>query len=230
VNQRARIAAASQAGLTVVEVLVAMVLLVVGLVAALGVFSTALRESFGAQRRVQLVSLAQREMERLQAQPFDLLELDAYPTAVADPGQNPGDPRAFVQGNSLRILTSYHDQASVPPAGSAASEELVVDPDADPAADGVSVAPTSEGVPIGSPGGEQATATVHRFISRRDEDCTLSVVGLPLADLCPAEQGAKRITVAITAPPAGNRAGPNKPVYLSTVVTDPDAAPLDLPL
>lgn len=223
---RARLA--SEEGFGLVEVLAAAVIVAGGLIATLGALDSASRATSGAQLHEQAISLAQREVERLEAHPFARLELDVAPAAATDPDpNNPADPRAYVEANDFLILKSYHNRAAGPPAGSADREPLIIDPDADPTADGVSISPVSTGVPIGPPpaGGPQTTATVYRFVTRREESCTLLGTGV---DLCPAEQGSRRITVAVRVDPATNGVGPRKPVYVSSVVTDPAAAPLDL--
>jgi hypothetical protein len=196
-----------------IEVLVAVFILAMGIIGAMGVFMSAAKGTYAAERSGQGISLAERELERLAATPFSLLELDSYPTVAAS------GPGSFVSGANFRIAASY----SRPPAEATLLEPLVVDPDANPAADGTSIVPVSVNVAIGPPGGP--TATVYRFITRRDESCPV----LGLLDACPAEQGSKRLTIAVIQNQTGNGVRP-RPVYASTVVTDPSVAPLDLPL
>jgi len=215
----------SEEGFSLVEVLIAALILTVGMVGSLGALDAATKSTFSAQRHEQSIALAQREMEKLTAVSFARLELDTAPAAIADASNNPEDPRAYVSGANFQILASYHDRAAGAPTGSPGSEPLVIDPDVDPAADGVSIPAMTQGVTVGG-GGAQQTATVYRFVTRRDESC--DVLG-PI-DLCPAEQGSKRLTVAVRMNAVGNGAGSSKPVYVSSVVTDPDAAALDLPL
>lgn len=220
---------AGEAGFGIVEVMVAALLLSVGILGTMLALDGAARGSYSAQRHEQAISLAQRELEKVTAFPFNRIELDGYPTAVADPNpNNPSDPRAYVSGSNFLIKKSYNNSAAGKPADTGTSEPLVVDPDAAPAADGYSIPTITQNVPIGPPsaGGIQQEATVWRFVTYRDENCAV----LGLIDLCPAEHGSKRITVAVALERSGNGAGPTKPTYLTSLVTDPDAAPLDLPL
>jgi Tfp pilus assembly protein PilV len=218
-----------EAGFGIVEVMVASVLLAVGILGTMLALDGATRGSFSAQRHEQAISLAQRELEKITAYPFARIELDGYPSAVVDPTpNNPSDPRQYVSGTNFQIKKNYNNSAAGKPADTGTTEPLVADPDGDPAADGYSIPTISQNVPIGPPsaGGVQQEATIWRFVTYRDENCAV----LGLIDLCPAEQGSKRITVAVALEPSGNGSGPSKPTYLTSLVTDPDAAALDLPL
>ena len=223
---------ADESGFGIVEVLIASVLLAVGILATMTALDGATRGSYSAQRNEQAISLAQREIEEIAAVPFDRIELDALPgnVAASDPN-NPSDPRAYVSGSNFMIKRNYHDSSAGPPTDTASSEPMIVDPDADPAADGYSIPAVTQNVPVGAVGanGAQQEATIWRFVTRRDENC--EILGVGLLDLCPAEQGARRVTVAVALEqPAAGTGGPQKPTYVTTVVTDPDVAPLDLPL
>jgi len=205
--------------------------LLIGILATIGALEGASKASYSAQRHEQAISIAQREIEKIAAFPWDFVELDSYPTAVVDATpNNPADPRAYVSGTNFALKRNYYDSAAGPPSDSPAQEAMVTDPDASPTADGYSIPPLSQNVPVGPPSasGVQPEATIWRFVTRRAEDCSL--LDLPLVNLCPGEQGAKRVTVAVALEPAGNGAAPSKPTYLTTVVTEPDVAPLDLPL
>ena len=207
---------ASEQGFGLIEVLTAAILLSVGLVGALTAFDAASEASFTAQRHEQVISLAQAEVERLEAVPFGQLALNAHPTWVDDPApDNPSDPRAFVSGTDFMILENYHD-ADAPGGVVTAPEPMVVD-----SASGI--APVEAGVSIGpsSPNGAQPAATVYRFVTRREEGCLASASGT----VCPDTNRSKRITVAVLPDEVGNGAGPHKPVYVSSVVTAPEPTP-----
>lgn len=215
---------ADQSGFGIVEVLVASVLLAVGILATVGALEGASKGSYSAQRHEQAISLAQREIEQIVARPFADIALNTMPTAVVDPTpNNPSDPRAYIAGTDFMIKRNYYNSAAGPPPDHPDREALVV-------AGSSPIAPLTQNVPLGpaSAGGVQTEATIWRFVTRREDDCAL--LDLPLLDLCAAEQGTKRVTVAVALEPAGSGAAPNKPTYLTTVVTDPQAAPLDLPL
>ncbi len=215
---------ADQSGFGIVEVLVASVLLAVGILATISALDGAAKGTYSAQRHEQAISLAQREIEQIVAQPFEEIALSTMPTAVADATpNNPADPRAYIAGTNFMIKRNYYNSAAGPPPDHPDRETLVVDGSS-------SITPLTQNVPLGpaSAGGVQPEATIWRFVTRREDDCAL--LDLPLVDLCAAEQGTKRITVAVALESSGNGAAPSKPTYLTTVVTDPDAAPLDLPL
>lgn len=224
--------AREESGFGVVEVLVAAVVLAVGILATVGALDGASKASYGAQRHEQAISLAQREIERIAAYPFARVELDAAPTATSDADpNNPTDPRAYVvAGGNYLIKRNYNNSAAGAPPDNADREPFVVDPDADPVADGYSIPAVSLNVPVGavSATGIQAEATVWRFVTRRKEGCRLT--SLPLVDLCPGAQGARRVVVAVAFEPVGGEAASPKPIYLTSLVGDPTVAPLDLPL
>lgn len=219
---------AAESGFGVVEVLAAAVVVAIGLVGAMTAFDAATKRSYGAQLHEQAISLGQGEIERLASYPLDELELDVAPTAVSDLQQNPDDPRAYVAGTDFLILRNYHDRTSGTPdeleREGRSTEPLILDPDADPAADGVSIPPTNVGVPLGpvSPTGAQETATVHRFITERAEPC----LEVGAAVHCPDESRSKRLTVAVVLEGEDSSPGPDKPVYVSSVATElPEETP-----
>ena len=95
--------ACSEGGFTLVEVLVAMFILLVGIVAAFGVFSSSKNASLASQRQEIAVHQAQREMERLRAFQYAELGLTATPVASTDPN-NPNNK--VLAGNKFRVKTS----------------------------------------------------------------------------------------------------------------------------
>lgn len=70
---------ARQDGVTLIEVIVTMVIILVGLMATLGVFSTAGSATFTAQRKAAVVALAQRDLERIRPTEYASLGLSATP-------------------------------------------------------------------------------------------------------------------------------------------------------
>lgn len=207
----------SQDGFTLVEVLAAMLVLVLGLGFALDGLHGYVRASLGTQRTSQGTSLAEREIETIRSQKYASIGLTAavaHAASGAPAGdENPANPDYWVNANgTLRIAASYHD------AGATAAADVV---SPEPMVTGGTVAHMSTGVAVSG-----TTATVYRYVTQRTEgSCLLS---LPVG--C-SSIGSKRVTVAVVldrAPTGGARNGVIKPIYLSTVVSDPSTAPLNL--
>jgi len=71
--------------MTLVEVLVAMIVLVVGIVSMMGLFDGARKLTLVAERRESITHLAQRELERLQSVPYSELAMASPPAHEAMP-------------------------------------------------------------------------------------------------------------------------------------------------
>lgn len=237
----------SERGFTIVEVLVAALLLVVGIGATIASFVGPQEQTLVAQRLSQASALAERELEELTTRPFAVLGMRQMPAPVSDASDSPTDPRAH-----LRAPASCGD----PSASNATC--LLVRQNFNRVADGRLAGTVPSGEPlVGASKGVEPKEivngmTVHRFVSWQDRDpCALNIRdasvitqllnGLlnvlggftdKLADsvklnrlnlLCLSGNAVKRVTVAVTAPPAGNQAGPIKPVWMSTLVPNPGA-------
>ncbi|MGH2952058.1 MAG: type IV pilus modification PilV family protein [Solirubrobacterales bacterium] len=172
---------ADESGFTLIEGLVAGLVLVVGLLASIGVFESSGHESATGERQQVAVEQAHAELERLRDLPYDDLAVDAAQASLAGwpASGTPGNPAARVVGG--------------PPLGFSATEsgaeEMVVS-----AAANAGVDPHDE-VEIQS-GDTSMTLGVYRFVSWRNEDCELIDLGgltgslTPLLDaLSPATGG-----------------------------------------
>lgn len=240
----------AESGFTVVEVLVAALLLAVGIGTTIASFATPQKQTLGGQRLAQMSALAERELDELTTRPWALIALKQMPTPVSDSSNSPVDPRAHLRSPAscgtpassttcLRVRQNFNNVAQGPLAGTAAVGEALVG-----ASKGVAPSETLNGM------------TVHRFVSWQDRQAcapnigdgtaikgllnsvlnllggftdtlTTSVLNNRLNVLCLSGQAVKRITVAVTAPPAGNQAGPLKPVWMSTLVPNPGAGLLN---
>ena len=188
-----------EAGMGLIEVLVTVLVLTVGLLVSLSVFSEMSRATYVAQRKAVLVSMAQREMERLRVLPYDQIGLTG-PMPAGSPGRcrdplecphevlvsgglvEPG-PHAFtVQGVSgvIHRYVTWRPQAC-PALNAEVSREL-------------------------SGGWGQSEVDVRAA----------------LGDLCPGAENTKRITIVVSNKDTRKHFG--GPVRLSTVVTDPDSS------
>jgi prepilin-type N-terminal cleavage/methylation domain-containing protein len=182
-------------GFTLVEVLAAVALISIGVAATVRIFGASSRSLLRSQRIEIGVQQGQAELERLRTLPYGALALIAPPSTSSDPK----DPGSRVEGTSLRIRQNLTEPFVTTPGG---DEAAAVDP-----------APKDFSVGLG---GATVTGHLYRYVTWRDEPC-------PLA-LCPGGENTKRITVAVTIDPdpSGFR---RPPLWLSTVVVDPDAAP-----
>ncbi len=78
--------AKGERGLTVVEVVVAGMILVVGSLGVLGMVDTATRNTFRAEQSQTLNNVLQREMEKIRELPYEDVALSALPAQESDPG------------------------------------------------------------------------------------------------------------------------------------------------
>lgn len=159
----------SDAGVTIVEVVVAALILAVGSLAVLGLVDGASRASFRAEQSQSVSDKLQQEVERLKAASFSGLALKAAPSSSSDTSS----PANRVTGTSY-----YVDRAKT------TSAPLVIDPSAGTIGTGGSV-PQTEQFTLGDVKG-----TIYRYVVWRDDPTC------PEAK-CPGSQDAKRAIVAI---------------------------------
>lgn len=236
-------------GFGLVEAMAATVVIAVGLIAVLGAFASTEKQTSVAQRQAQAAAIGQRELERLRDRPFDKLALTSIPTSAGGDGLDPGDPSpnnprnpSFYVNDSgspirLRIKQEFRDQTSAALAGTPTAGEPFV------TASPSGVAPTFTDSVDGN------GVTVHRYVTWRDESCaatlpgnlasrittnlsrfllttanqiTGTLLGTKLNLFCADTEDAKRVTVAVVPDRIGNNAGPDRPVWMSTLVYDPD--------
>lgn len=146
-HTRARLA--DESGMTLVEVVVAAIVLVLGASATFGVLAAATKNAQRAKASQVVLDLAQEELERMRSLPYDALAINAVPT----PSANPRDPNSRLQGSSFALRRN-------PPSE---FEPLVVDPDG--------VSPESR-FDVGTEEGGAVAGTVYRYVvSRTEPDC-----------------------------------------------------------
>jgi prepilin-type N-terminal cleavage/methylation domain-containing protein len=203
---------ASERGFTIVEVLVAVFVVSLGLLAVVGPLESAGRTAKTAERTEQLVSWGQREIERLRTQPYADLGHTTLPSheGSGSGDNNPRNPDFYVQDGAagertMLIKQDYNNSTSANVAGTPANGEELV-------AGGTVVSEEDFSV-------AGMTGQVYRFVSWRRENCT------NCAATAANGRNTKRVTVAVVADEAGNGSGAGKPIWLSTVVIDPSARP-----
>jgi hypothetical protein len=90
---------ADQRGTTLIEGLIAALLLTAGALGALQVFDAATRNNFRAEQSQVVVNRLQAELERIQALPYAQIAMTDSPGTSSDPL----DPRSMVSGPNLSI-------------------------------------------------------------------------------------------------------------------------------
>jgi len=184
---------AREDGFTLIELMVAIMVMAVGLIALVTSFDHSRDLVSVAEKTEVATHRAERELERILAMPYDSV---AHPSVPASSGDSSA-PASFVSGNSYQ-----YDQGSTGPE----SETLV--------------APTTGGPPTGgsvgvtpqpwNETGTRLTGQMQSFVTWTGEDdyCTAAD-----RTLC-----AKRVTVAVT---VGGPSPLRRPVLISTVMTSP---------
>jgi type II secretory pathway pseudopilin PulG len=236
--------------MTILETLVAAVVLVIGIAGGLVGFVGAQHLTFTAQRESQAARIAEADLESIVGRPYANIAVTALPSHVSDSdADNPSDPRYYVNdpsvythgcsGSTFAVLEDPHDATGGQIAEAPACGEQLVSSSAGGVSQSV---PTSSGEPSG---------TIYRFVTWRNESCNATSLGAhernllqtigdvvsglvtllfgsgnanpPATPFCSTPNNEKRVTVAVvlTQPTAG--VGLVKPVYLSTIVPDPAA-------
>jgi prepilin-type N-terminal cleavage/methylation domain-containing protein len=215
-----RRAVSSQAGFSLVEVLVVIMLVGIALVAILGAFDAATLTALGAQRHEQAVAFGQREVERLRTLDYATqLGMTSTPVHADVPAgdTNPVNPNFYVSASGLSIKENY---------GISSSATLATEPFVTTSADAKLTNPQVDPGPTHFDD-QGTTGTIYRYVTFRDEHCsTADIQGFSVADPCPGNQDTKRITVAVVLDAVGNRAGPSKPIWVSSIVSDRNATPV----
>jgi hypothetical protein len=156
-----------EAGVTIIEVVVAAVILAMGAMATFGVLSAATKNAQRAKASQVSLDLAQEEMERLRAVPYQDLGITRVPT----PAANPLNPNFRVQGTKFALQRTSVGEA----------EPLVVNE--------AGFSPESEFF-SGNPNAGGITGKVYRYVVwRNDKACPETQ--------CPGEHDYKQIVVAV---------------------------------
>ena len=215
-RSRIRPRLAAEHGFGILEAVMAAAVFLAFAGAAFAMLVDSQKRGANAERHEAAISLAQREIERLRQYGYAELGLTATPaSAPAGASANADNPAEFVSGNALRVKSNFRDRNSAPPPGVAAAGEPFVAP----LAAGIAPAPlrmTSSGYQF----------DVHRYVTWVDLTC---VVGS--TDQCNRDANndgaedpdAKRITVAVRPIAEQQLQAGSKPVWVTTVLTDPNS-------
>jgi hypothetical protein len=222
-SARARIG--REDGLTLIEVMIAMAIGIMLVLALSTTIDKGILNSLGHQRQASTLSIAQREVEKVRQTVaqygFDALALSGLPGAPT-PGAlatSPTNPDDFQTGYgtsavAFRIMESFHNTALGVATGTPAlGEPLVVGGTVAYPTTG-RVDPVTTGVVSGS-----VTAKVYRYVTKRTEACLT-------AGACDGDS--RRVTIVVV--PTNNPTTTlqtKSPFYFSTVVDNP--VPRDAP-
>jgi prepilin-type N-terminal cleavage/methylation domain-containing protein len=213
-----RRAKADDGGFTLIEMLMAVMLVTFGVAATIGVFTSSKKISLVAQRQEVGVHQAQREIERLRALPYEQIGLTAKPSVANRLENNPNKVGYYVDANTTDASSFTVRELGAQPA---LTEHFAL-PDSDPPGGdsfAVDPAPTTFNV-----GGSGISGVIYRYVTWRDEPCGIDATA---QQLCPGYTNTKRLIVAVKIDNTGNRAGLTKPIWVSSVVIDPESEPYE---
>ncbi len=195
----------SQSGVTMVEVVMAVLILAIGSLAVLAAIDTGARGSYKAEQSQIAVSRAQAEMERIKSLPYSEVALTGTPSA----GQQPDDPASRVAGTSYGLDRAGTTLRPLVYNGSA----LV--------AGGTVAGGTLSPTPTAFTSGD-VSGTIYRYVVWvNDARCPDS--------LCPGAQDLKRVIVAVRLD--DNAAGGDRGYQeIQADIVDPATTPVNDPV
>ncbi len=221
-----------EAGITMIEVIVAAALAVIIIGGAAGLFAESNDSALGSQRQAQLLAVADQQIEQIREQVktnasgFAGLAMSSAPlagtnTTTSYSSTSHIDPNDFVSASTgcgtnnagYLIEANYNDNTAGVASGvspwtgcATGAEPLVV------AAGGI-VTP-KQTIALGS-----GTATVYSYVTDTYVGCTTTG---GLGSCTSATGDARRLIVAVVPTSAGrNNLGPNAPAFVSTIFTNP---------
>lgn len=194
-----------EAGFTIVEVLVAAVILVIGALTTFGLLSAATRNTQRAKATQVALNLAQQELEYLRSLPNEELAL----TSTPPPSVDPLDPNYRVSAGRFAVVREPRGSF-----GRLVVEGGEIEGESGKTIEEAAVLP-SEPFEIGDVSG-----TIHRYVVwRNDEAC---------GSACPTSQDFKQIIVAVKLDTPGNQTGERGYVEAQSDFVDPtDSAEKD---
>ncbi|CAN5122993.1 hypothetical protein BH24ACT23_BH24ACT23_08800 [soil metagenome] len=193
-----------EGGFTIIEVVVAILLLMVGMAGVVLAIDTSRRNTYRAEQSQVVVNQLQAEMERIRNLPFAEVALTAAPASSADPD----DPAWRVSGSQFAVA---EDGTSLRPMvinggslqGSGTVSGGVLSPEPTPLASG------------------DVNGTIRRYVVWMDDPKCGEL-------LCPGDQDLKRVIVAVTIDSTA-AGGTRAYQELHSDLVDPDAKPVDNP-
>jgi type II secretory pathway pseudopilin PulG len=195
-------ALAGERGMTVVEVVVAALIVVLGSLAVFSLVATSARNTFRAEQSQVVSDRLQQEMERIKQLPYEQVALTAVPADTSDIS----DPRWRLTGTNFAIASNGSQPEPVVYNGSALY-----------GGGHVSAGAIDPGPTTFSSG--DVNGRIYRFVVwENDESCSPSD--------CPGTQDLKRVIVAVRLDntPVG---GARRYQEIQTQTVDPEVEPVD---
>ncbi len=206
----------SEKGFTVIEVMIAAVIMIVGVLGVFAALDSARVLSTVGERQTTIAHRAQQELERLQAMPYKSLAMTVAPPAASGcptplTPQYPTSPNCYVSGGNY----SYDRNDT------SKTEPLVIDTTNGTITPNGSGSGCTDGCTSKWTDGNYS-GEVFDFVSwASDANCTGGTI-------CPAGSDYKRVTVVVTLSGAA-ATHPSKPLLASTFEANPDALPTGAP-
>ena len=189
--------ARGEEGIGLIELMIAVLLITVGVLAFAGTVDVSRGVTNQSEVKESAIHLAEREVERIQALGFNKV---AHPSGTSF--SLSGDLASrLVAGTETKFRWNRQDDTKSEPLATSATGAVAWGPTA-----------WNDG---------RFSGTVHRFVTWTDD---AACAGLILSPLCPGSRNYKRVTVVVTINGLGD---PVKPVWFSSLVSDPDDGPLD---
>lgn len=180
-------------GFTLVEILIAMLVLVIGVLAVLAAFNAVRRLGTNSESQTVRAQVAEKDMQQLLSQGYDALGLSSTPTHSSDPI----NPTYYVtNGSPSRFQWDLTNTSRTEPLCTSSTS----------CGGSIATGPASW-----SSGGE--SGSIYRFITWVDDPCDTNN-----PTYCAGTADYKRVTVMVT---QNNPDGPQKPLLISELVSDP---------
>jgi type II secretory pathway pseudopilin PulG len=174
-------------GFTLVELLIAIVVLVVGIFAVIMAFDATRRLASNNEAQTVRAQVAEKDLQQIISQGYDAIGLSSTPTHSTDPN----NPTYYVNGSTFQWdLTNSSRTETLCTAATSCTGSVAPGPTAWTSGD--------------------ASGQIYRFVTWVNDTCT---------GACSSTTDFKRITVMVT---QTNQDGPQKPLLVSTLVSDPD--------
>ncbi|HEU4462937.1 MAG TPA: type II secretion system protein [Solirubrobacterales bacterium] len=209
-NRWIRLARDEEDGLTLIEVLVASIILALAAMATFGVLAATTRNAQRAQATQVALDKAQEEMEKLLTLSYDELALTEAPrdsTKPLNPGYRVNETKATfaLQRDPLgHYVESVFNGGDVWGSNEKVIEGGVVDPG-----------------PIAFQEGNVSGELYRYIVWRNDPECPQSEVGAE--DFCPGDQDYKQVIVAAKLDAPSNQAAERNYVEVQSAVSNPKA-------
>jgi type IV pilus assembly protein PilV len=174
-------------GFTLVELLIAVIVLVVGIFAVIMAFDATRRLASNNEAQTVRAQIAEKDLQQIISLGYDAIGLSSTPVHST----NPNLPTYYVNGSTFQwdlANTSRTETLCTAATGCTGS---------------IATGPTAW-----SSGG--ASGQIYRFVTWVNDTCT---------GACSSTTDFKRVTVMVT---QNNQDGPDKPLLVSTLVSDPD--------